>query len=365
MAIAWRQISITIATAVLLCAASVQAKEATVLRFYNWTDYIDPAVLDDFTKETGIRVEYTTFETSEELEQKILSKTSGYDLVVTAATFLARQRAKGFFQKIDKTLLKNYAKIDRELLGKLQASDPDNSYGVPYLWGTTIFAYNKRQVTALLGKDAPLDSWKLLFNLDHAKALSACGIAMIDSPSEVLPELLRYAGQIPNSQNPLDYSAADRHLQKLRSSIRYFGGEEIIDDLANGKICIALSYSGDLSQARAKARDNNGDEIVLVNPIEGAQMWTDMMAIPVDSKDRATVHQLIDFLLRPQNMARISNMVEYANPEPSSWPMVEEAIRTDTALFPNADAQKKLYTQYLLTDAIQKIHERIWRGVKK
>ncbi len=343
----------------------VSAKEAAAIRFYNWTDYIDPAVLEEFSKETGLRVEYTTFETSEQLEQKILSRRSGYDLVVTSATFLARQRTKGLFQPINKTWLKNADKLDRELMAKLQASDPDNQFGVPYLWGTTTFAYNKTKLLELAGKDAPIQSWKLLFDTEWAKKMAPCGIALIDSPSEVMPELLRYTGQIANSQNPMDYLIAERQLLKLKPYIRYFGGDEIVDDLASGKICMALSYSGDLSQARASARDNKSDEIVLVNPIEGAQMWTDMMAIPVDSKLSQSVHILIDFLLRPQIMARISNTVEYANPVPSSWALVDEAIRKDPVLFPNAEAQKKLYTQYLLTDSIQKIQERIWRGTKK
>lgn len=350
-------------TFVLFSASSV-AREAQVIRFYNWTDYIEPAVLDEFTKETGIRVEYTTFETSEELEDKILSKKSGYDLVVTSATFLARQRTKGLFQGINKAALQNYKSLDANLMQKLHSSDPDNLFGVPYMWGTTMFAYNKKRLVELMGKEAPYNSWKLILDPEWAKKAAPCGIAMLDSPSEMLPEFLRASGSIPNSQNPMDYLAADRLLQKLKPSVRYFGGDEIIDDLASGKICLAISYSGDLAQARSQGQEN-GEEIVLVNPNEGAQMWTDLMAIPVDSRDVASVHKLIDFLLRPKNMARISNKVEYANPVPSSWAMVDESIRTDQALFPNADAQKKLYTQYLLTDAVEKIQERIWKATKK
>lgn len=347
-----------------LFSVSTDAREAQTLRFYNWTDYIEPAVLDEFTKETGIRIEYTTFETSEELEDKILSKKSGYDLVVTSATFLARQRTKGLFQTISKAALQNYKLLDANLMQKLHSSDPDNNYGVPYMWGTTMFAYNKKKLGELVGRDAPFTSWKLLLDPEWAKKAAPCGIAMLDSPSEILPEFLRASGIIPNSQNPMDYVSADRLLTKLKPSIRYFGGDEIIDDLAAGKICLAFSYSGDLAQARSQGRENN-EEIILVNPDEGAQMWTDLMAIPVDSKEAASVHKLIDFLLRPQNMARISNKVEYANPVPSSWAMVNEEIRKDQALFPNADAQKKLYTQYLLTDAVEKIQGRVWKSIKK
>lgn len=342
----------------------VHAREATAIRFYNWTDYIEPTVLEEFTKESGIRVEYTTFETSEELEEKILSKKSGYDLVVSSATFLARQRAKGFFQPLQKSSLSNYKLLDSELLKKLQQSDPDNRFGVPYLWGTNIFAYNKKMVTELVGNNAPLTSWKLVLDPESAKKLAPCGIALLDSPSEVLPEVLRLLGALPNSQNPMDYYNAERLISRLKPSIRYFGGDEIVDDLANGKICVGVSYSGDLAQARSQGRDN-GHDIVLVNPQEGAEIWTDLMAIPADSNNLASVHRLIDFLLRPQIMARISNAVEYANPVPASWPLVDEAIRSDPALFPNTEAQKKLYSQYLLTDAIEKIQQRVWKVTQK
>jgi putrescine transport system substrate-binding protein len=235
---------------------------------------------------------------------------------------------------------------------------------VRFWGGTTLLDYNKKRLGDLIGKDAPYTSWKLLLDPEWAKKAAPCGIAILNSPSEILPEFLRASGSIPNSQNPMDYLGADRLLRNLKPSIRYFGGDDIIDDLAAGKICLAFTDSGDLAQARSHGAEN-GEEIILVNPDEGAQMWTDLMAIPIDSKLTESVNKLIDFLLRPQNMAKISNAVEYANPVPSSWAMVDESIRKDQALFPNAEAQKKLYTQYLLTDDVEKIQGRVWNSIKK
>lgn len=353
------------ATLVFVGALPLCAKEAMSLRFYNWTDYIDESVLVDFTKQTGIRVEYSTFESNEELEEKLKSQRSGFDLVVTSGQFLARQKGKNLFHPLDKSLITNARHLSPALMEKLQASDPGNSYGLPYMWGTNVFAYNKAKIAQHLGPTAPLRSWKLMMEPEWLAKLSACGVAFLDSPSEVFPEVLRHGRALANSTDPSAYVAAERHLTKMAAQITYFGGDEIIDDLASGKICAAVSYSGDLAQARTMAQENNVGQIELVLPEEGAELWFDLMAIPANAPHAKQAHQLVNFLLQPAIMARLSNHIEYANAVPDSWPLIEPAIRNDPVLFPNENGQKRLYTLPILTDAIYGLQERIWNKLKK
>ena len=341
------------------------AREPATVRVYNWTDYIDPGVLADFTKATGIRVEYETFETSEELEQRLAKKQSGFDVVVPSANFLAYTRRHKLFQTLNKAQIPNLAGLDRVLLRKLEQSDPSNEYGVPYLWGTTIFAYRSEAIAKRLGANAPTDSWQLLLNPSNVAKLSDCGVAFLDSGLEVMPELLRHIGSIPNSLNPVDYVRVEKHLKQLVPHVRYLGGDEIIDDLANGKLCAAYSYSGDLAQARAQASATGITDLTLVLPREGAELWVDLLAIPVDAPHPQSAHAFINYLLQPAVMARISNAVSYPNGVPAALPLIEESIRQDTVLFPSAEAQAKLYTLPVLTDAVVGIAERVWRVTRK
>ncbi len=339
---------------------TTSAKEATVIRFSNWTDYIDPAVLTAFTRDTGIRVEYSTFESGEELEATLASKNSGMDLVVPSGNFLAYARRHKLLQPLDRRLLPNAAGLDPALMRKLERSDLGNEYGVPYLWGTTVFAYRAEAIRQRLGSSAPVDSWKLLLDPANLGKLSDCGVAFLDSGLEVVPELLRQVGGIANSLNPADYLKSEKLLKQLRPHIRYFGDDEIIEDLAAGKLCAAYGYSGDLAQAREQAVANGITDLTLVTPREGAQLWVDLLAIPIDAPNPRAAHALINYLLQPAVMAQISNAVHYPNAVPASWPAIDPALRDDTVLFPPADVQATLYTMPVLTDAVQGIAERIW-----
>lgn len=348
-----------------LLALPVVAKEPATVRVYNWTDYIDESVLKAFTDSTGIRVEYETFESAEALEAKLAGRNSGYDVVVPSANFLAYARRHKLFQPLKKAQLPNLAGLDSQLMRKLERSDPGNEYGVPYLWGTTIFAYRQEAIAKRLGAAAPTDSWRLLMDPATAGKLADCGVAWLDSGIEVMPELLRYTGSIANSLNPTDYLKAEKHLRQLLPHIRYFGGENIIDDLAGGKLCAAYSYSGDLAQAREQAAANGITDLTLVLPKEGAELWVDLLAIPVDAPHPSSAHAFINFLLQPEIMAKISNAVSYPNAVPASLPLIDEAVRTDPVLFPSAEAQAKLYTLPVLTDAVAGIAERIWKATQR
>ncbi|NQD38993.1 extracellular solute-binding protein [Permianibacter sp. IMCC34836] len=349
----------------LAAALPVFAKEPATVRVYNWTDYIDESVLKDFTDATGIRVEYETFESAEDLEGKIGQGKSGYDVVVPSANFLAYGRRHKLFQPLDKTQLSNLAGLDAALMRKLERSDPSNEYGVPYLWGTTIFAYRAEAIAKRLGANAATDSWQLLLNPGNLAKLSDCGVAFLDSGIEVMPELLRHIGSIPNSLNPSDYMRVEKHLKQLVPHVRYFGGENIIDDLASGKLCAAYTYSGDLAQARDQAAANGITDLTLVLPKEGADLWVDLLAIPIDAPHPQSAHAFINFLLQPAVMARISNAVSYPNAVTASLPLIDEAVRTDPVLFPSPEAQAKLYTLPVLTDAVAGISERIWKTTQK
>ncbi len=348
-------------TLFLLCAClDVSAKEAVVVRFANWTDYIAPEVLTAFTRDTGIRVEYSTFTSAEELEGKLAGKNSGMDLVVPSGNFLAYARRHKLLQPLNRTLLPNAAGLDPQLMRKLERSDLGNEYGVPYLWGTTVFAYRANAVHQRLGVDAPVDSWKLLLTPATLGKLADCGVAFLDSGLEVLPELLRQVGGIANSLNPADYFKAEKLLKQLRPHIRYFGADNIIDDLGSGKLCAAYGYSGDLAQAREQALANGITDLTLVTPKEGAQLWVDLLAIPVDAANPHAAHTLINYLLQPAVMAQISNAVHYPNAVPASWPAIAPELREDKVLFPPPEVQATLYTMPVLTDAVQGIAERIW-----
>ena len=349
----------------LLFCLSAAAKEEAVVKVHNWTDYIDETVLADFTKATGIQVEYSTFESAEELEGKLAERNSGYDVVVPSANFLAYARRHRLFRPLDKAQIPHLAGLDPQLLRKLERSDPSNEYGVPYLWGTTIIAYRAEAISKRLGATAPTDSWRLLLDPATAAKLADCGVAWLDSGIEVIPELLRYNGSIANSLNPTDYLKAEKHLKQLLPHIRYFGGENIIDDLASGKLCAAYSYSGDLAQARDQAAANGIGDLTLVLPKEGAEMWVDLMAIPVDAPHPSNAHAFINYLLQPAVMARISNAVSYPNAVPASLPLIDEAVKQDPVLFPSKEAQANLYTLPVLTDAVAGISERIWASVRK
>ncbi|MGK0410784.1 MAG: putrescine transport system substrate-binding protein [Shewanella psychromarinicola] len=355
--------TLALITAGVFASTAIQAEE--VVKMYNWSDYIAEDTLANFEKETGIRVIYDVFDSNEVLEAKLLSGHSGYDIVVPSNHFLAKQVKAGAFQKLDRAKLTNYANLKPDLMKQLQKADPDNEHAIPYLWGTNGIGYNIDKVKAVLGEDAPFDSLELIFNPKYAEKIASCGFSMLDSADDMLPQALIYLGLDPNSKNPADYQKAAEVLEKVRPYITYFHSSRYISDLANGDICVAFGFSGDVFQAAARADEaGNGNKIGYSIPKEGANLWFDMLAIPKDATNVDNAHKLINYLLRPEVIAPISNYVAYANPNVPAQALVDEAIRNDPAIYPPQSVIDKLYIGDIRPLKIQRVVTRAWTKVK-
>jgi putrescine transport system substrate-binding protein len=351
-------------TAAALCAPAA-AQPERVVNVYNWSDYIDPTVLEDFTKETGIKVKYDTFDSNDMLETKLLAGRTGYDVVVPTAYFLARQIKAGVFQKIDKNRLPNLVNAWDEIARRLAVYDPGNQYAVNYMWGTTGIGYNIAKVRELLGPDARIDSWDVVFKPEMLAKFKDCGVHMLDSADDVFAATLRYLGLDPNSKEPADFDKATELLMKVRTSVRKFHSSEYLNALASGEICLVLGYSGDIKQAQKRAAEaKSGIEIGYAIPQEGAQLWFDNLAIAKDAKNVAEAHALIDFLLRPQIAARNSNVISYANGNAASRPFVDPAIIGDKTIYPDQATMARLYTIMAHDQKTQRLMNRLWTRVK-
>jgi putrescine transport system substrate-binding protein len=352
----------TLFTAVAFAAAATA--QAASVHIYNWSDYIGETTLAQFEQETGIKPVYDVFDSNETLEGKLLAGGSGYDVVVPSNHFLGKQIRAGAFRKLDRAQLPNWQNLDPALLAQLQKNDPGNAYAVPYLWGTNGIGYNVEKVSAVLGV-ARIDSWAALFEPANIEKLASCGVAFLDSPDEMFPAMLAYLGLNPNSEDPADYAKAQERLLAVRPHVRYFHSSKYISDLANGNICVAVGYSGDVFQAAARAEEaGNGVEIAYAIPKEGANLWFDMLAIPADAANVEQAHAFIDYLLRPEVIAAVSDYVGYANPNPRAGELMDQAVRNDPAVYPPQQVLDRLYVSAELPAEIQRLMTRSWNRVK-
>jgi putrescine transport system substrate-binding protein len=346
----------------LTLAVSVQA--AGTVHIYNWSDYIGETTLADFQKETGIKPVYDVFDSNETLEGKLLAGRTGYDVVVPSNHFLGKQIKAGAFQKLDKSKLTNYSNLDPVLLKRLEQNDPGNQYAVPYLWGTNGIGYNVDKVKAVLGLDK-IDSWDVVFEPQNIKKLHSCGVAFLDSADEMMPTVLNYMGLNANSTNPEDYKKAEAKLLAVRPYVTYFHSSKYIADLANGDICVAIGFSGDMFQAKARAAEaGKGMNIAYAIPKEGGALWFDMLAIPKDAANAKEAHAFINYLLKPEVIAKVSDSVGYANPNPGSDKLMEQSIRTDASVYPPQAVLDKTYVSIELPPNIQRLMTRSWTKVK-
>ena len=346
----------------LTLAVSVQA--APTVHIYNWSDYIAPNTLADFEKTTGIKPVYDVFDSNETLEGKLLAGRTGYDVVVPSNHFLGKQIKAGAFQKLDMSQLPNYSNLDPVLLKRLQANDPGNQYAVPYLWGTNGIGYNVEKVKAVLGVDK-IDSWAVLFEPENMKKLATCGVSFMDSADEMLPAVLNYMGLNPNSTNPSDYKKAEEKLLKVRPYVTYFHSSKYISDLANGNICVAAGFSGDVFQAKARAAEaGKGVKIAYAIPKEGGNLWFDVLAIPADATNVKKAHAYINYLLQPEVIAQVSDYVGYANPNPGADKLMEQSIRTDAAVYPPQAVLERTFVNFELPPKVQRLMTRSWTKVK-
>lgn len=351
--------------ATAMAGLGAHAAEEPVVRVYNWSDYIAEDTLENFTKETGIQVVYDVFDSNEVLEAKLLAGNTGYDVVVPSASFLGRQIQAGVFMPLDKGKLPNYKNLDPALMKRLEIVDPGNTYAVPYLWGTTGIGYNVDKVSAALGEDAPVDSWDLVFKPEYMQKLQSCGVALLDAPSEIMAAALNYLGLDPNSFEKADYDKATELLLSIRPYVRYFHSSQYINDLANGDICVAVGWSGDILQARDRADEAGaGVQVAYTIPKEGAAMWFDMMVVPKDAPHPDNAHKFINYILRPDVIANISNYVAYANGNAAADPLVDEEIKSDPGIYPTEAAKAHLYTFKVLPPKVDRIITRAWTRVK-
>jgi len=356
------------------CAAAVLAAlsifcgpaiaQQRVVNVYNWSDYIDPTVLEDFTRETGIRVQYDTFDANETLETKLLAGRSGYDVVVPTGYFLERQIKAGVFLKLDKSKLPNLSNVWAEIAQRLAAYDPGNQYAVNYMWGTTGIGYNvKAARERLAGKS--IDSWSVVFEPEQLARFKDCGVHMLDSPDDILPAALHYLGLNPNSTDAKDLEKAAELLAKIRPFVRKFHSSEYLNALASGEICLVVGWSGDVKQAQKRAAEaKNGVEIAYAIPREGAQMWFDNLAIPKDASHVEEAYAFINYLLKPEVAAKNSNLVSYANGNLASQKFIGKAVLDDKSIYPDDAAMKKLYTVNARDQRAQRLINRLWTRIK-
>ncbi|KAF1051390.1 MAG: Putrescine-binding periplasmic protein [Stenotrophomonas maltophilia] len=348
----------------LLLGAGIACAEPQV-RIYNWFDYIGPDTLKGFQQSTGIAPKYDVYDSNEVLEAKLLSGHSGYDLVVPSDSFLPNYLKAGVFQPLDKSKLPNWKNLNPALLKVLAAKDPGNQYVMPYMWGTNGIAYNVDKVKAILGDNAPLDSWDLLFKPENLSRLKQCGVAFLDSPTEVIPQALHYLGLSPNSHNPEDYDKAEKLLSSLRPYITYFSSSKFVTDLANGDVCVAMAWSGGAMQAASRAKEaKNGVHIEYRIPKEGSAAWFDVLAIPKDAQNVEQAHAFLNYLLQPEVVAPISDYVSYANPNQAADSLISAELHNNPNVYPPAEMQAKLYSVEMLPPKLERIRTRTWTKVK-
>ncbi|MEM9223675.1 MAG: polyamine ABC transporter substrate-binding protein [Pseudomonadota bacterium] len=352
------------AVIVAIVMSAAPAAADGVVNVYNWSDYIDESILKDFTDETGIDVNYDVFDSNEILEAKLLAGNTGYDVVVPSAYFLQRQIAAGLFGELDKSKLGNIENLWDVVTVRTDAYDPGAKHAIPYMWGTTGMGYVEEQILERM-PDAPVDSWDLVFNPDIVSKFADCGVHILDAPADVIPNVLHYLGKDPNSDNPDDIRAAAEVIASIRPYVQKFHSSEYINGLAGGDICLAVGWSGDVLQARDRADEaDNGVTVKYTIPAEGTQMWFDMMAIPTDAPNKENAHVFLDYILRPEVIAKATNYVNYANGNKPSQTLIDEGVLTDPAVYPSDEVMGRLYTTVLWPPRVQRVATREWTRAK-
>ncbi|MFL6824057.1 MAG: polyamine ABC transporter substrate-binding protein [Xanthobacteraceae bacterium] len=355
---------VAVACAAIVPAAG-QTKGERVVNVYNWSDYIAPTVVEDFSKESGIKVRYDTFDSNDTLETKLLAGKSGYDVVVPTAYFLERQIKAGVFQKLDKARLPNLANLWPEISQRLATYDPGNQYAVNYMWGTTGIGYNARKARDVLGPNGTIDSWDIVFKPENLAKFKDCGVHFLDSSDDILAAALHYLGLDPNSSNEVDLQKAADLVTKIRPYVRKFHSSEYLNSLASGEICLVVGFSGDIKQSQKRAMEaKNGVEIAYVIPKEGAQLWFDNLAIPRDAKNVAEANEFINYLQRPEVAAKNTNFISYANGNLASQKFIDKAILDDKTIYPDQATMRQLYTISAHDPKTQRLMNRLWTRIK-
>src|SRR5580692_614935 len=345
-------------------AASGSANSGKVLNLYIWSDYLAPNTLSDFEKQTGIKVNASYFDTNETLETKLLAGSSGFDVVVPTASYFERQIKAGVYATLDKSKLPNLKNMDPQLMERVALHDPGNAHGIIYMWGSNGIGYNEKMVRALM-PDAPLDSWRLVLDPAVASKVAKCGISVLDSPAEMIRAVYSYLGKDPNSQSPDDLAAADAVLTRIRPYIRNIHSSEYIEALANGDLCIAVAYNGDVMQARDRAREaNKGIEIKYSVPKEGSILWFDMLAVPKDAPDPDSAYAFLNYMMEPKVIADVSNFKRYANANAAAQALVLPDVKNDPGIYPPPEQRQGLAVQLSDSPDQTRAVTRVWQKFK-
>lgn len=352
-------------TLLFLLSSHAVAKNSEV-RFYNWAGQIGRSTVSDFERDTKIKVIYDVFDSNEVLEGKLMAGRSGFDVVSPSDSFLARQIQSGIYLPLDKAKLTNWKNLDPKLLKLLATHDPDNTYAIPYVWMTTGIGYNVDMIKKRLGNDAPLDSWDLVLKPENLEKLQDCGVAFLDAPTEVFATVLNYLGKDPNSTNAQDYTGpAFDLLAKLRPNIRYFHSSQYINDIANGDICVILGWSGDILQARDRANEaKNGVKVHYYIPKEGALVFFDTFAIPKDAENVDAAHTFLNYIMRPEIAAQVTNDVNFASANKVAERYIKSSVRNDPAVYPVPTIMEKLFTLKMQEPKLERVITRTWTKVR-
>jgi putrescine transport system substrate-binding protein len=341
-------------------ATAEEPAAARVVNVYNWSDYVDPAMLEKFTAETGIQIRYDVFDSNEVLEAKLLTGKSGYDVVVPSAYFLERQIKAGVFRPLDRSKLPDLSNIDPEIARLVAAHDPGNEHSVVYMWGTTGIGYDAGKVAAIMA-EAPVDSWSFVFEPKVISRFKDCGVSVLDDPTDMVATMLLWLGKDPNSESETDLKLAEEKLLAIRPYIRTIHSSQYIDDLANGEVCIVVGYSGDVLQAARRASEvDMTREIAYSIPREGALMWFDTLAIPADAPHPDEAHAFIDFLLRADVAAANANFVYYASANAAAMPLLQAKLRDDPSIYPQSDVKSRLRPNLAKSEEFTRNLNRTW-----
>ncbi|NDP63475.1 extracellular solute-binding protein [Polaromonas sp.] len=346
-------------------ALPVNAEEK-VLNIYNWPDYIPEGMTAAFEKETGIKVNYDTFETNEALHAKLVAGNTGYDIVVPGTVFAKSQIEGGLLQPLDKTRIPNLANLEPAIMNTLTKADPGNKYLVPWAWGFTTVGINKTKVDkALAGMPMPENAWDLVFDPKYTARLKSCGIAYLDSPTEIMPVALHYIGKDAYSNNPADFKAAAEMLFKVRKDVRLFSAT-MIDDVAGGKACAVIGWSGDINIAANRARENGSKDVIeALLPSTGALLFADTMALTKDAKHPNNAQAFIDFYLRPENAASVTNTMNYPTANKAAIAQIKPEISGNKTIFVEPAYFSKMIAPSSFTNEAREALANAYNSVKK
>ncbi|MEP5766205.1 MAG: polyamine ABC transporter substrate-binding protein [Halieaceae bacterium] len=353
--------------AVTLCiafSATPTAAEEAVLNIYNWSDYIGETTIADFEQEYGIKVNYDIYDSASIVDAKLMAGRSGYDVVIHSASFSTRLQEAGIFMELSRDKLDNWRHLDPELLTEFGQYDPGNRYAVPYMWGTTGFTYNKKMLLERL-PDAPLHSAELVFNPEVVKHFADCGVSILEAPTDVIPSVLLYLGRDPNSFAPEDLKAAEQVLQSIRPYIKYYSSTKFMLDLPAGEVCLAGTWSGDYAVASIRAAEAGLDiKLDYTIPTEGATLWFDAVYIPADAPHPDNAHLFLNYLLRPEVIADISNFTGYANANAAATALVLPEYANDPAIYPDAEVLKRTHAVNVGDPKTERLRTRAWTRAK-